>query len=155
MSEEKFDDLTILKRSATVFAETPERAKLESFLNKYPSRDYVVEFGCPEFTSVCPITGQPDFARIKITYIPDLKCLESKSLKLYLFSFRNVGMFHEEITNRILDDLVAAIEPRWAQVRGFMNPRGGISIDVTAEYCKPGTIKPAAALNHAPGGRVE
>jgi 7-cyano-7-deazaguanine reductase len=152
MTEDKTNGLTILARSATGVPDTPEEAKLESFANKYPSRDYVVEFDCPEFTSVCPITGQPDFARIKITYVPHLKCLESKSLKLYLFSFRNVGMFHEEITNRILDDLVAAIEPRWARVRGFMNPRGGISIDVTAEYCKPGHTKPAAELNLATDG---
>jgi 7-cyano-7-deazaguanine reductase len=152
MSENTFDDLTILKRSGTVVTDAPEKAKLESFQNKYPARDYVVEFDCPEFTSVCPITGQPDFARIKITYIPDLKCLESKSLKLYLFSFRNVGMFHEEITNRILDDLVAAIGPRWARVRGFMNPRGGISIDVTAEYSKPGNTSAAVASDPSPDG---
>jgi 7-cyano-7-deazaguanine reductase len=152
MSEDSFDDLTILKRSGTAVAGAPEKAKLESFPNKYPARDYVVEFDCPEFTSVCPITGQPDFARIKITYTPDLKCLESKSLKLYLFSFRNVGMFHEEITNRILDDLVAAIEPRWARVRGFMNPRGGISIDVTAEYSKPGNTSRSEASNLSPDG---
>jgi 7-cyano-7-deazaguanine reductase len=86
---------------------------------------------------MCPVTAQPDFAKIVITYVPDLRCLESKSLKLYLGSFRNVGMFHEEITNRILEDLVAACKPRWAQVRGIMNPRGGISIDVTAEYSRP------------------
>jgi 7-cyano-7-deazaguanine reductase len=155
MSDERFDDLTILKRSSTVVAETPEKAGLESFPNKYASREYVVEFDCHEFTSMCPITGQPDFARIKITYIPHLRCLESKSLKLYLFSFRNVGMFHEEITNRILDDLVAAIEPRWARVRGFMNSRGGISIDVTAEYFKPGTEKLAAGPNSTPHGTHE
>ncbi len=149
MPEDRFDDLTILKRSGTVVADTPEKAKLESFPNKYPSREYVVEFDCPEFTSICPVTGQPDFARIKITYVPHLKCLESKSLKLYLFSFRNVGMFHEEITNKILDDLVAAIEPRWARVRGLMNARGGISIDVTAEYCKPGNARPAEEGNRA------
>jgi 7-cyano-7-deazaguanine reductase len=83
---------------------------------------------------VCPITGQPDFARIEIAYVPDQKCIESKSLKFYLFSFRNTGMFHEEITNRILDDVVSACAPRWARVRGIMNPRGGIAIDVTAEY---------------------
>jgi 7-cyano-7-deazaguanine reductase len=145
MAQDTFDDLTILRRSCTAVSDTPEQAKLESFPNKYPSRDYVVAFDCPEFTSVCPITGQPDFAKIKITYIPDLKCLESKSLKLYLFSFRNVGMFHEEITNRILDDFIKAIEPRWARVRGLMNARGGISIDVTAEYCKPGYAPPSVS----------
>lgn len=137
MTQDPSEGLTILKRGKTDYPESPEEAKLETFANKYPQRDYVVDFDCPEFTSMCPITGQPDFAKIRITYIPDLTCIESKSLKLYLFSFRNVGMFHEEITNRILDDLVAACQPRWAQVRGIMNPRGGISIDVTAQYRKP------------------
>ena len=138
MQKNDLDDLTLLSRPATSYPDSPEKARLESFPNKYSNREYLVEFNCPEFTSVCPMTGQPDFAKIIITYIPDLKCLESKSLKIYLFAFRNVGMFHEEITNRILDDLVAACQPRWARVRGLMNPRGGISIDVSAEYCRPG-----------------
>jgi 7-cyano-7-deazaguanine reductase len=142
VSADNYDDLTLLKRSGGPRPEAPERAKLESFPNKYPNRDYTVVFDCPEFTSLCPITGQPDFARITITYIPDLRCLESKSLKIYLFSFRNAGMFHEEITNRILDDLVAACQPRWARVRGVMNARGGISIDVSADYTKPGFHRP-------------
>jgi len=137
MSQRDLKELSLLRRSRTRIPDSPEQAKLESFRNKYPSRDYTVEFDCPEFTSLCPVTGQPDFARILITYIPDQKCLESKSLKLYLGSFRNTGMFHEEITNRILEDLVAACEPRWARVKGIMNPRGGIAIEVTAEYCKP------------------
>jgi 7-cyano-7-deazaguanine reductase len=141
VSTEKYEELTLLKRSAGSRPDSPEAARLESFPNKYPSRDYRVVFDCPEFTSLCPITGQPDFARITITYIPHLKCLESKSLKFYLFSFRNVGMFHEEITNRILDDLVSACQPRWAEVRGVMNPRGGISIDVIAAYAMPGFQK--------------
>jgi 7-cyano-7-deazaguanine reductase len=144
MSDKTIEGLTLLQKSCTtVYRNSPEEAGLETFLNKYPHRDYVIEFDCPEFTSLCPITGQPDFARIKITYIPDLKCVESKSLKIYLFSFRNCGMFHEEITNRILDDLIAACDPRWVSVRGIMNPRGGISIDVTAEYCRPGFTGPA------------
>jgi 7-cyano-7-deazaguanine reductase len=142
MSQGDLADLTLLSKSGTVYPDRPDKARLESFPNKYQDRAYVVEFNCPEFTSLCPVTGQPDFARIVITYVPDLKCLESKSLKIYLFSFRNVGMFHEEITNRILDDLVAACQPRWARVRGLMNPRGGISIDVSAEYCKPGSERP-------------
>ena len=141
VSPDTYDDLTLLKRSGGLRPETPEQAKLESFPNKYPDRAYTIVFDCPEFTSLCPITGQPDFACITITYIPHLKCIESKSLKFYLFSFRNTGMFHEEITNRILDDLVAACQPRWAKVRGLMNPRGGISIDVTAEYTMPGYAK--------------
>jgi len=138
MSDEQFKDLSLLGAGPTPPPQKPEDAILESFPNKYPKRDYIIEFNCPEFTSLCPLTKQPDFARIIITYIPHLKCLESKSLKFYLGSFRNVGMFHEEITNRILDDLVAACEPRWARVQGLMNPRGGISIEVSAEYSMPG-----------------
>jgi 7-cyano-7-deazaguanine reductase len=144
MNKSDLEDLTLLSECVTSYPDSPEKTRLESFPNKYEHRDYVVKFDCPEFTSLCPVTGQPDFARITITYIPDLKCLESKSLKIYLFSFRNVGMFHEEITNRILDDLVTACNPRWARVQGLMNPRGGISIDVSAEYCKPGFERPAA-----------
>ena len=134
MPRDGIEDLTILKSGGTTYPDTPEKAALETFPNKYHSRDYVIEFDCPEFTSMCPVTGQPDFAKIVITYIPDIHCIESKSLKLYLGSFRNTGMFHEEITNRILDDLVAACAPRWARVQGTMNARGGISIEVTAEY---------------------
>lgn len=143
MSTDDFQDLTLLSDARTSYEAGLGEAKLESFPNRYPHRDYLIEFDCPEFTSLCPVTGQPDFATIKITYVPDDRCLESKSLKLYLFSFRNTGMFHEEITNRILEDIVAACEPRWARVRGVMNPRGGISIDVTAEYSKSGFHKPA------------
>jgi 7-cyano-7-deazaguanine reductase len=138
MTKEVLENLTILKRGRTEYPDSPDKARIENFPNKYAFRDYTIEFNCPEFTSLCPITGQPDFATINIKYIPDMQCLESKSLKLYLFSFRNSGMFHEEITNRILDDLVAACEPRWAQVRGVMNARGGICIEVIAEYSKPG-----------------
>jgi 7-cyano-7-deazaguanine reductase len=148
VSTEDYQELTLLKQSRGPRPDSPDDAGLESFPNKYPSRDYYVVFDCPEFTSLCPITGQPDFARITITYIPHLKCLESKSLKFYLFSFRNVGMFHEEITNRILDDLVKACQPRWARVRGAMNSRGGISIDVTAEYSMPEFQRPE--INQAP-----
>ena len=139
MTQNDLDNLTVLKKSRTKYPDQPliRRSSRTSRTNTR-SRDYTIEFDCPEFTSLCPITGQPDFARITITYIPDLKCIESKSLKLYLFSFRNTGMFHEEITNRILDDLVASCEPRWARVRGVMNARGGISIEVTAEYSKSG-----------------
>lgn len=143
MSDKTIEGLTLLQKSSTtVYRDSPEDAILETFPNKYPHRNYMIEFDCPEFTSLCPITGQPDFATIKITYIPDLKCVESKSLKIYLFSFRNCGMFHEEITNRILDDFIAACDPRWISVRGIMNPRGGIGIDVTAEYCRPGFAGP-------------
>jgi 7-cyano-7-deazaguanine reductase len=148
MSDKEIPGITLLKQSRTVYPDSPEKAVLETFPNKYAARDCVVEFQCPEFTSICPITGQPDFARITITYVPDQKCLESKSLKLYLFSFRNTGMFHEEITNRVLDDLVKACEPKWARVLGRMNPRGGISIDVIAEHTRPGYEPPAHARLH-------
>jgi 7-cyano-7-deazaguanine reductase len=142
MSKLPYDDLTLLKRGSTVYPDAPEKAGLECFVNRYEQRDYRVEFDCPEFTSICPVTGQPDFAAIRITYIPGEKCIESKALKLYLMAFRNVGMFHEEITNRILDDVVAACQPRWARVRGLMNPRGGITIEVVAEYCQVGFAPP-------------
>jgi 7-cyano-7-deazaguanine reductase len=142
MSEKDHNNLTLLKHSSTRIPANPDEARLESFPNKYPNRDYSIEFDCPEFTSLCPVTGQPDFARIKIVYVPDQKCLESKSLKLYLGSFRNMGMFHEEITNRVLDDLVAVCEPRWAKVIGIMNPRGGIAITVMAEFCREGYQRP-------------
>jgi len=148
VDESNNDELTLLSRGHSDYPDSPEKARLETFANKYPSRDYTVEFDCPEFTSVCPVTGQPDFARIIIRYVPDMKCVESKSLKLYLVSFRNTGMFHEEITNRILDDLVAVCEPRWVRVRGMMNPRGGISIDVAAQYCKPGYSGPSGTFGH-------
>ncbi len=137
-------DLTILKSSQQQYPTSPDETRLETFPNRYPRRDYVIKFNCPEFTSVCPITGQPDFARIIITYIPESKCIESKSLKLYLFSYRNTGMFHEEITNRILDDVVAACSPRWARVLGKMSPRGGIGIDVIAEHTAQGFSRPVS-----------
>lgn len=110
--------------------------KLETFPNHNPKRDYVVTLQTDEFTCVCPKTGQPDFAKIKIQYIPDKKIVESKSLKLYLWSFRNEGVFHEHITNIILDDLVAALEPRWCKVSAEFAVRGGIAITVDAEYKK-------------------
>ena len=113
---------------------SPSKAKLETFKNSHPQRDYWIEFDCPEFTSMCPITGQPDFGHISIQYVADELCLESKSLKLYLFSFRNHGAFHEEVVNRVLDDIVKAIQPREAIVLGEFNPRGGIAINVEASH---------------------
>ncbi len=107
---------------------------LETFANPHPGRDYEVTFTTSEVTSLCPITGQPDFYLLTITYIPDRHCLESKSLKLYLFSFRQSGMFAEAMTNRILDDLVKGCSPRWMQVESVMNPRGGIGLTVLVEY---------------------
>jgi 7-cyano-7-deazaguanine reductase len=112
---------------------------LEAFENQHPDNDYWVRFNCPEFTSLCPITGQPDFAEIRIDYIPDKRMVESKSLKLYLFSFRNHGAFHEDCVNIILKDLVALMDPKYIEVTGFFVPRGGISIHPFANYGRPGT----------------
>ncbi|MFZ5445388.1 MAG: preQ(1) synthase [Myxococcota bacterium] len=110
--------------------------KLEVFKNPAPARDYEILFDCPEFTCLCPLTGQPDFANFKITYVPDEKCIELKSLKLYLWSFRNEGAFHEAVTNQILDDLVKACEPRKMTVHGHWWVRGGITTDVTCTFEK-------------------
>ena len=112
---------------------------LETFVNKHPDNDYFVKFNCPEFTSLCPITGQPDFATIYISYIPDKLMVESKSLKLYLFSFRNHGDFHEDCVNIIMKDLIKLMEPRYIEVWGKFTPRGGISIDPYCNYGKKGT----------------
>ena len=112
---------------------------LETFENKHKDNDYWVQFNCPEFTSLCPITGQPDFAEIKIMYIPAERMVESKSLKLYLFSFRNNGDFHEDCVNIIMKDLVRLMNPKYIEVVGLFTPRGGISIYPYANYGKPGT----------------
>ena len=112
---------------------------LETFENKHPDNDYWVQFNCPEFTSLCPITGQPDFAEIKILYIPGRRMVESKSLKLYLFSFRNHGDFHEDCVNIIMKDLVRLMQPKYIEVVGLFTPRGGISIYPYANYGQSGT----------------
>ena len=112
---------------------------LEVFENKHTENDYWVKFNCPEFTSLCPITGQPDFATLYISYIPDIKMVESKSLKLYLFSFRNHGAFHEDCINIIMNDLIALMEPRYIEALGKFLPRGGLSIDPYANYGRPTT----------------
>ena len=112
---------------------------LESFTNQHPERDYWVRFNCPEFTTLCPITGQPDFAEIRICYVPDQRMVESKSLKLYLFSFRNHGGFHEDTVNVILNDLIALMDPKYIEVTGIFTPSGGISIYPFANYGRPGT----------------
>ncbi|PNP95531.1 NADPH-dependent 7-cyano-7-deazaguanine reductase QueF [Hoylesella timonensis] len=112
---------------------------LETFENKHPTNDYWVQFNCPEFTSLCPITGQPDFAEIKIAYIPQKLMVESKSLKLYLFSFRNHGDFHEDCVNIIMKDLIRLMQPKYIEVIGLFTPRGGISIYPYANYGQPGT----------------
>ena len=116
-------------------AEKPEfRAMLETFANQYPGRDYEIEITCPEFTSVCPKTGQPDFGTLTLTYVPREQCVELKSLKLNLQQFRNEGIFYEHATNRILDDLARAVEPQWMRLRAAFTPRGGITTVVTAKY---------------------
>ena len=112
---------------------------LETFQNKHPENDYWVRFNCPEFTSLCPITGQPDFATIYINYVPDERMVESKSLKLYLFSFRNHGDFHEDCVNTIMKDLIALMDPKYIEVWGEFTPRGGISIHPYANYGRPNT----------------
>lgn len=110
------------------------RDMLETFANQYPQRDYTIRIVCPEFTSVCPKTGQPDFGTLTITYVPDQKCVELKSLKLYLQCFRNEGIFYENVTNRILEDLVAALNPRRMTLEAAFTPRGGITTTVTATF---------------------
>lgn len=110
------------------------RDLLETFPNPKPEREYLIEHTAPEFTSVCPRTGQPDFATIVVSYVPDALCVELKSLKVYLHSFRDVGIFYEDVINRMLDDFVSVLRPRWMEVRGEFNTRGGISSVVTAEY---------------------
>lgn len=110
---------------------------LQWFPNPKPERSYEIRFECPEFTCVCPMTGQPDFATIRVRYVPDERCVELKSLKLYLWSFRDEGHFHEAVTNRILDDLVALLSPRFMEVEGDFNVRGGIRTVVVARHGAP------------------
>jgi 7-cyano-7-deazaguanine reductase len=112
---------------------------LETFANPHPERDYRVRFNCPEFTSLCPVTGQPDFATLRIDCIPDARMVESKSLKLYLFGFRSHGAFHEDCVNLILKDLVGLMDPKYIEVTGLFLPRGGISIHPFCNYGRPGT----------------
>ena len=133
-SRERFRNLTLLSASERNYPASPAEAHLEAFDNVYADRDYVIEFDCPEYTSLCPVTGQPDFGHIIVRYVPDKKCIESKSLKLYLYSFRNTNTFHEESVNTILDAVVSACSPRRAEVIGRFRPRGGIAINVKATY---------------------
>ena len=111
---------------------TKPSKEIATFPNPEPGRDYVIELDCPEFTCLCPVTGQPDFARFEIRYVPDELCVELKSLKLYMWGFREEGAYHEAVTNRILDDLVKAASPRWMEIRGRFNVRGGITTTVVA-----------------------
>jgi len=128
-------NLTLLKKGETSYPDdTPDYRILESFDNRFSKRDYWISFECPEFTTRCPVTDQPDFGKIIIRYIPNTQCIESKSLKLYLFSYRNHNTFHEESVNQIMDDIVKACNPRKIIVEGIFNPRGGISINVKASH---------------------
>ena len=130
------DDLTLLGKTSA-FPPEPSRAILESFPNRNASRRYWITLDCHEFSSLCPVTGQPDYAKIHIRYIPGERCLETKSLKYYLASFRNTPGFNEEIINRIADDLLAVCQPQRLDVRGEFAPRGGISLTVEASHPEP------------------
>ena len=132
------EDLKALGRH-TAYSQDYAPEVLETFENQHQENDYWVRFNCPEFTTLCPITGQPDFAEIRIGYVPDRKMVESKSLKLYLFSFRSNGDFHEDCVNTIMKDLVKLMDPKYLEVTGFFTPRGGISIYPYANYGRPGT----------------
>ncbi len=133
------NELNLLGSKTTQYADDYAPEVLEAFTNKHQENDYWVRFDCPEFTSLCPITAQPDFATIYINYIPDVKMVESKSLKLYLFSFRNHGGFHEDCVNIIMKDLVKLMNPRYIEVQGDFTPRGGISILPFCNYGRPNT----------------
>ena len=137
-SDRKNENLKALG-NGTEYLTTYAPQVLETFTNRHCDNDYWVRFNCPEFTSLCPITGQPDFAEIRISYIPAKKMVESKSLKLYLFSFRNHGEFHEDCVNTIMKDLIKLMEPKYIEVLGLFVPRGGISIYPYANYGIPGT----------------
>ena len=127
-TENELDGVTLLGNTGVSYPTQYAPEVLETFVNKHPEREYLVTFLCPEFTSLCPKTGQPDFAKIIISYIPRERMVESKSLKLYLFSFRNHGDFHEDCINIILNDLVKLMNPRYIEVKGIFTPRGGIAI---------------------------
>ena len=133
-NKKELDQLGLLGNQNTRYDYDYNPDFLEVFENKHPERDYLVTLDCPEFTSLCPKTGQPDFGHIIINYIPDKLMVESKSLKLYLFSFRNHGDFHEDCVNIIMNDLVKLMKPRYIEVLGLFNPRGGISIKPFANY---------------------
>lgn len=133
------EGLTLLGNQHTVYSDSYTPTILETFINKHQENNYWVKFNCPEFTSLCPMTGQPDFATLYISYIPDVKMVESKSLKLYLFSFRNHGAFHEDCVNIIMKDLIKLMSPRYIEVWGKFLPRGGLSIDPYCNYGRPST----------------
>jgi 7-cyano-7-deazaguanine reductase len=131
------------KAAAAARRAEPRPDSVLTFPNPNPERDYVVDISAPEWTALCPITGQPDFATIEVTYVPDELCLELKSFKEYIFSFRDRGVFHEAVTNEILDHLVGSCRPRRMRVVGDFNVRGGVKTVVTAEYPEPGVFENA------------
>lgn len=131
---QKYAGLTLLGNSEAAFPKSPRQAKIETFPNPKPDREYRIRLDCPDFTSLCPVTGQPDFAEIVVEYVPGERCVETKSVKLYLSSYRNVHSFNEQVINRILDDLVQACQPRRMKVEGRFVPRGGLSLTVIAEH---------------------
>lgn len=133
-TESQLEGVTLLGNQGVSYPTDYSPELLETFENKHPGREYVVTFDCPEFTTLCPKTGQPDFGHIYISYIPRVRMVESKSLKLYLFSFRNHGDFHEDCVNIIMKDLVRLMNPRYLEVIGLFTPRGGISIYPFANY---------------------
>ena len=133
-SPKKYSGLTLLGKSEAALPKSPKQARLETFPNPNPRRDYWIRLECPDFTSLCPVTGQPDFAEIIIDYVPEKLCVETKSLKLYLSSYRNVPSFNEEVINTILDDLVRVCAPRQMKIQGKFAPRGGLSLSVTVEH---------------------
>lgn len=137
--EKKIEGVSLLGNQNVKYDYDYNPNVLESFENKHKDNDYFVKFNCPEFTSLCPITGQPDFATIYISYVPNIFMVESKSLKLYLFSFRNHGDFHEDCVNIIMKDLIKLMDPKYIEVWGKFTPRGGISIDPYCNYGKEGT----------------
>jgi len=137
--QKKIEGISLLGNQKVNYSYDYDPSVLETFENKHPQRDYFVKFNCPEFTSLCPITGQPDFAVIYISYVPDVLMVESKSLKLYLFSFRNHGGFHEDCVNIIMDDLIKLMDPKFIEVWGKFTPRGGISIDPYCNYGRSGS----------------
>ena len=137
----KAPSLKLLGHSATRFPNKPSATILETFPNRYAQRDYWIRFDCPEFTSLCPVTGQPDFAKIRIEYVPDQLCIETKSLKFYLASYRNTRSFNEEVSNRILEDLIAACQPRLLRVHGEFVARGGVSVTVDVAHPQEPRLK--------------
>lgn len=138
-TQDELQGVTLLGQGKTKYPTDYAPEVLEKFGNRYPGRDYFVRFHCPEMTCLCPMTGQPDYATILINYIPDQYLVESKSLKLYLFSYRNHGDFHEDTCNDILRDLVNLLDPKYMEVIGLFYPRGGISIHPVVTYARPGS----------------